>query len=113
MTAPIIPLVASYQNRRSYRTRRVEAVYAKGGANSLHRDGINPVVHDWDVQTVIRNKTALDDFLKARKGVEPFEFRWDGTDKTELYKCASWTFTWIGVGVWSFQGRFEQVFRFV
>ena len=116
MTLPIFPNTAKWQNSQSFSTpRKVENAFGLGGIVNRSRYGINPIDDVWEVSIIVDNYAAIEAFLQARNGVEPFEFRYDDqTHAGYAYTCQEWSFSPLQGGEhWEFSAQFERAFRLV
>jgi phage-related protein len=107
MPLPVIPLMPTWGNSISFTAANFRNKIGKGGVEGRARDGINSVSQAWDVAVNVTDRATVEAFLQARKGIEPFTVQGSAV----AYICESWNWTWLGVNGWSFQAKFEQVFR--
>ena len=113
MPAPVIPFSPAWGTSINFTARNVRKKHGLGGVEDKARDGLNSlnsVSRSWSVTVNLAGlsaKNAIETFLKARKGIEPFTV----AGRSELYTCEEWSFDWLGVGVWKFTATFEQAFR--
>lgn len=110
-----LPVQPKYNDSSwSFKVRRTEAKYGVGGYVQLRRNGINRISATWDLSCVTQEYTVVQDFLRNRKGIEPFYVAYgpDSTvDETRLFTCDEWTFTPIGSQAWRLNATLTQVFR--
>lgn len=105
------PFIPDYGSGEKTKARINKSQYGDGYDQSSP-DGLNHMLREWSVNFNNRSRTEVDNivaFLKARKGVEAFEFEVPDSTSGEvaLVKCDDWGRTFSG---WRTQG-IQFVFR--
>ncbi|MFG6101162.1 hypothetical protein U2F10_02840 [Leptothoe sp. EHU-05/26/07-4] len=113
MPYPIIPLEIYYSNPINQTPQFTRIEMGRGGV--VHRSRsqiINNARRSWSFQGVLKNRDAVEDFLRDRKG-KPF--RYEGGN----YTCLDWDWEWlvfvsdgaVAKGVWRLTGTFMEDFN--
>ena len=113
---PTIPIVQFYGNPVDTDSLAKKIELGKGSViDRFQPNAINKTRKSYKITATIQNRDELKAFLETNRGL-PFEFRFDGANRPELFICKTYTFEWIvyvagSGGVWKFTGTFEQVYR--
>lgn len=112
MTTPVFTWTLSYSPQASRKPRNKFISFGDGYSQRVP-DGINNLPEMWNVSFLNRDTTegyAIDGFLKARGGVEKFQWT-TPTGITANFICKEWDLNLaVGNNV-TITGIFEQVFE--
>jgi hypothetical protein len=124
MPYPIIPLTLAYGTTITYEcdVRTLEQQKEPGLLQSRVSPGLNSVRMSIAVNQLVHNGTAIENLLKERRGIHPFQFPADAPIEVvgKLWKCNEYTINQAspasvrgcqGGVVWQFSGTLTQVFR--
>jgi phage-related protein len=91
---------------------RVNSVKFGDGYEQRVADGINSIIEDWSLSFTLRTKAeinAIDAFLRARKGVENFDWT-TPAGQLKKFVCRKWSVSYFHDGNASLSATFEQDF---
>lgn len=93
---------------------RVNKVSFGDGYEARAADGINAIVKSWPLtwkSIPEAERTALDDFLTARGGVEAFSWTPPNAVAAVAVKCEDWSWTYGEYNIVDFRATFVRVFE--
>lgn len=112
MTAEVFIWSPSYGARKTHKPRVLSSSFGDGYGQRMG-DGINRDPERWDLQFSVRRDdqdgNAIDAFLKARGGVEPFYF-YTPFNRVGLFICREWSRDRSGPKFAGLTATFEEVF---
>lgn len=110
------PLNGNFEVSQDYSVTTTETSFTEGALRDRVLLELNNSARVFPnfTRTVVgnTNRTNVQSFLLARRGVEPFEVDFFGNNAFDLVVCKRWSWNWLSVNTWLFNGTFEEVFRY-